>query len=109
MHEEDKDCKKETEGTGQGNKTAFESTAETGENEVISNFGMQDQSMALHWIARNIENFGGDPYKIVICGQSAGAGSVQTQLCSPMNRGIIAGAICQSAVSFCFGDEGVPV
>ena len=86
-----------------------EITAETGENEVISNFGMQDQSMALHWIARNIENFGGDPYKIVICGQSAGAGSVQTQLCSPMNRGIIAGAICQSAVSFCFGDEGVPV
>ncbi len=86
-----------------------EITAETGENEVISNFGMQDQSMALHWIARNIENFGGDPYKIVICGQSAGAGSVQTQLCSPINRGIIAGAICQSAVSFCFGDEGVPV
>jgi len=33
MHEEDKDCKKETEGTGQGNKTAFESTAETGENQ----------------------------------------------------------------------------
>lgn len=52
-------------------------------------------------------NFGGDPSRIVICGQSAGAGSVQTQLCSPMNEGIIAGAICQSAVSFGFGDEKV--
>ena len=82
-----------------------EITVETPDDGVISNFGMQDQSMALHWVARNIENFGGDPSRIVLCGQSAGAGSVQTQLCSPMNRGLIAGAICQSAVSFCFGDE----
>ncbi len=82
-----------------------ELTAETKEDEIISNFGMQDQSMALHWVAENIESFGGDPSRIVICGQSAGAGSVQSQLCSPMNEGIIAGAICQSAVSFAFGDE----
>lgn len=82
-----------------------EITAETPEGGVVSNFGMQDQSMALHWVSRNIANFGGDPSRIVICGQSAGAGSVQTQLCSPMNEGIIAGAICQSAVSFGFGDE----
>ena len=81
-----------------------EITAETPEGEVISNFGMQDQSLALHWVARNIKNFGGDPDRIVICGQSAGAGSVQTQLCSPLNEGIIAGAICQSAVTFGFGD-----
>lgn len=82
-----------------------EITAETPEGSVVSNFGMQDQSMALHWVSRNIANFGGNPSRIVICGQSAGAGSVQTQLCSPMNEGIIAGAICQSAVSFGFGDE----
>lgn len=83
-----------------------EITAETPEGEVISNFGMQDQSLALHWVAENISNFGGDPSRIVLCGQSAGAGSVQTQLCSPMNEGLIAGAICQSAVSFEFGDNG---
>lgn len=82
-----------------------EITAETPEGEVVSNFGMQDQSLALHWVARNIKNFGGDPERIVICGQSAGAGSVQTQLCSPMNEGIIAGAICQSAITFGFGDR----
>jgi len=82
-----------------------EITAETKEDEVISNFGMQDQSLALHWVYENIKNFGGDPNRIIICGQSAGAGSVQSQLCSPMNEGIIAGAICQSAVSMAFGDE----
>ena len=81
-----------------------EITAETPEEEVISNFGMQDQSFALHWVKRNIRNFGGNPDQIVICGQSAGAGSVQTQLCSPMNKNLFAGAICQSAVTFGFGD-----
>ena len=83
-----------------------EITAETPEGVPISNFGMQDQSFALHWIARNIRNFGGDPQRMVICGQSAGAGSVQTQLCSPYNKGLIAGAICQSAITFDFGDRG---
>ncbi|MDE7299506.1 MAG: carboxylesterase family protein, partial [Lachnospiraceae bacterium] len=71
----------------------------------ISNFGMQDQSLALHWIKENIGAFGGNPERIVICGQSAGAGSVQAQLCSPYNKGIISGAICQSSITFAFGDE----
>lgn len=82
-----------------------EITAETAADQVISNFGMQDQSLALHWVKENIGAFGGNPEQIVICGQSAGAGSVQTQLCSPYNEGIISGAICQSSVSFAFGDE----
>lgn len=83
-----------------------EITAETPAGEPISNFGMLDQSLALHWVHDNIAAFGGDPSRIVICGQSAGAGSVQTQLCSKYNEGIIAGAICQSAVSMSFGDAG---
>ena len=67
-----------------------EITARTPEGEVISNFGFQDQSLALHWVHENIRAFGGNPDRIVICGQSAGAGSVQAQLCSPFNEGIIA-------------------
>ena len=82
-----------------------EITARTPENEVISNFGFQDQSLALHWVHENITAFGGNPERIVICGQSAGAGSVQAQLLSPYNEGIIAGAICQSGVSMSFADE----
>lgn len=60
-----------------------EITARTPEGEVISNFGMQDQSMAIHWVYDNIRAFGGDPDNIVICGQSAGARSVQAQICTP--------------------------
>ena len=85
-----------------------EITARTPEGEVISNFGFQDQSLALHWVHENIRAFGGNPDHIVICGQSAGAGSVQAQLCSPFNEGIIAGAICQSGISMAFADEEKP-
>ncbi|WP_321024313.1 carboxylesterase/lipase family protein [Eisenbergiella porci] len=82
-----------------------EITARTPEGEVISNFGMQDQSMAIHWVYDNIRAFGGDPDNIVICGQSAGVRSVQAQICTPLNDGLIKGAIIQSAVSMMFGDE----
>lgn len=85
-----------------------EITARTPEGEVICNFGFQDQSLALHWVHENIAAFGGNPGRIVLCGQSAGAGSVQAQLCSPLNEGIIAGAICQSGISMSFADEEEP-
>ena len=84
-----------------------ELTAETPEGEVVSNFGLQDQSAAIHWIARNIKGFGGDPSRITICGQSAGSGSVQAQLCSPLNEGLIAGAICQSSVTMSYGEDDI--
>ncbi len=70
-----------------------------------SNFGIQDQSMALHWIHDNIAAFGGDPEQIVICGQSAGSRSVQVQITNGKNEGIVKGAIIQSGVSMLFGDE----
>lgn len=82
-----------------------EITKNTPEGQVVSNFGIQDQSMAIHWVHDNIRAFGGDPERIVICGQSAGARSVQAQICSTMNEGLISGAIIQSGVSMMFGDE----
>ena len=61
------------------------------------NYGLMDQIFALHWVRRNIAAFGGDPDRITIFGQSAGAMSVMSLLCSPLVKaGDIVGAIPQS-------------
>ena len=61
------------------------------------NWGLMDQIAALNWVHRNIAGFGGDPDRTTIFGQSAGAFSVQALVSSPLTKGLIAGAIIQSA------------
>jgi para-nitrobenzyl esterase len=47
---------------------------------VVGNFGIQDQTRALEWVKRNASLFGGDPERILIFGESAGAQSVALHL-----------------------------
>ena len=64
-----------------------------------SNFGHLDQQAGTAWVKRNIAAFGGDPERITIGGQSAGGGSVMSQLTSPQNEGLFQRAIIESGVA----------
>lgn len=66
--------------------------------EAPANFGHLDQQAGLRWVKRNIAAFGGDPDNITIGGQSAGGGSVLSQLTSPLNKGLIQKAIIESGL-----------
>ncbi|MCM1568459.1 MAG: carboxylesterase family protein [Roseburia sp.] len=63
-----------------------------------TNFGSLDQQAGLKWVIRNIAAFGGDPENITLAGQSAGGGSVLSQIACPANRGLFQKAIIQSAM-----------
>ncbi len=60
------------------------------------NYGLMDQLTALSWIRDNITAFGGNPEKITIMGQSAGAMSVQQFCVSPLTDGMFSKAIMLS-------------
>ncbi|XP_059514388.1 LOW QUALITY PROTEIN: bile salt-activated lipase-like [Myotis daubentonii] len=71
----------------------------TGDANLPGNYGLRDQHMAIAWVKRNIEAFGGDPDNITIFGQSSGSVSVSLQILSPYNKGLIRRAISQSGVA----------
>lgn len=64
--------------------------------EFPGNYGMKDQVQILKWVQQNIGQFGGDPKRVTIFGESAGAGSVGFHMMSPMSQGLFHGAIMQS-------------
>jgi para-nitrobenzyl esterase len=73
------------------------------------NYGELDQVAALRWVGANIRAFGGDPKRVTIAGQSAGAMSIHDLIASPLAKGLFHGAIMESGNNGYGGAGGGPM
>jgi len=73
---------------------AFEEDRKAGRS--TGNFGLLDTQSGLRWVQREVRNFGGDPSKVVIHGQSSGAMLVELHLVMPGSRGLLSGLASES-------------
>eukprot|EP00008_Paramoeba_atlantica_P013234 CAMPEP_0201480094 /NCGR_PEP_ID=MMETSP0151_2-20130828/4659_1 /ASSEMBLY_ACC=CAM_ASM_000257 /TAXON_ID=200890 /ORGANISM="Paramoeba atlantica, Strain 621/1 / CCAP 1560/9" /LENGTH=536 /DNA_ID=CAMNT_0047861849 /DNA_START=76 /DNA_END=1686 /DNA_ORIENTATION=+ len=64
---------------------------------IQGNMGILDQREALIWVRDNIVNFGGDPNRVTLFGQSAGGISVSIHLTTPLSFGLFSNVIVHSS------------
>jgi para-nitrobenzyl esterase len=61
-----------------------------------ANLGVLDHMAALRWVQRNIAAFGGDPSRVTVFGESAGAHAIATLMSTAETQGLFRRAILQS-------------
>jgi len=71
----------------------------TDDDVAPGNLAIKDQELSFRWVQDNIANFGGDPSKVTIFGESAGAMSVHMQMLNPQAKGLFSQAILQSGTA----------
>jgi carboxylesterase type B len=71
-----------------------------GTGELLGNFGLWDMKLAIQWVHDNIDDYGGDPTRVTLFGQSAGGAAVMYQAINPSNRGLIQRVVAQSGSIF---------
>ncbi len=67
-----------------------------GDPKVSGNYGILDQIAALKWVKRNAAAFGGDPGRVMLFGESAGAVDTCVHLASPLSAGLFHAALMES-------------
>src|SRR5712692_3486100 len=81
---------------GQFGFMAHPELSKESDRNASGNYGMMDMRAALEWVQRNITAFGGDPRRVSIMGESAGAIMVAAMTGSPQGKGLFQRAIAES-------------